>query len=170
VGGHDYTVVQRMKAGKKVLVHGDGQSLWVMTHNSDFARGLLGLFGNRAAIGEAFHITSDEVLTWDRIYRLIGEAAGCDPDLAHIPSDFIARFDERSWGSLLGDKAYSVVFDNSKIKRFVPGFEAKVSFAEGMRRSMAWFEASAERQKVNREADERMDQIIAAYQSALPAN
>ena len=103
-------------------MHGDGQSLWTVTHNSDFAKGLIGLLGNERAIGERYHITSDEVLTWDRIYMTIGAAAGVEPELLHVPSELINAFDSRAGASLLGDKAYSIVYDNSKIKRAVPGF------------------------------------------------
>jgi nucleoside-diphosphate-sugar epimerase len=168
VGGHDFTVAERMKRGVGIIVHGDGQSLWTITHNSDFAKGLIGLMGKPEAVGEAYHITSDEVLTWDRIYQTIADAAGVEPELVHIPSEFIAAFDTRAGGSLLGDKAYSVVFDNSKIKGAVPGFAATVSFAEGIRRSLEWFWAEPARQKVNEEANRVMDRIVAAYRSALP--
>jgi nucleoside-diphosphate-sugar epimerase len=166
VGGHDYTVVDRMRRGKKIIVHGDGQSLWTVTHNSDFAKGLIGLLGNEAAIGERYHITSDEVLTWERIYMTIGAAAGAKPELLHVPSEVIASFDARTGASLLGDKAYSLVYDNSKIKRAVPGFEATVSFAEGMRRSIAWFDADPSRRTVNREANLLMDRIVSFQPSA----
>ncbi len=169
VGGHDYTVVSRMKRGKKVIVHGDGQSLWTVTQNTDFAQGLVGLLGNSAAIGESFHITSDEVLTWDRIYQTIGAAAGEEPDLIHIPSEFINAFDARMGASLLGDKAYSVVLDNSKIKRFVPAFRATVSFAEGMHRSLAWFDAHPDRKTTDQERDRLMDRIVGSFVSALPS-
>ena len=168
IGGHDYTIIDRMKKGKKIIVHGDGQSLWVMTHNSDFARGLLGLLGNPTAIGERYHITSDEVLTWDEIYRTMGQAAGVDPNLIHIPSDFIALFDPRIGAGLLGDKAYSVVFDNSKIKKAVPGFHATVSFADGMKRCLARFESEERRRNISEANNTIMDRIIARYQSALP--
>ena len=167
VGGHDYTVVDRMKRGKKIIVHGDGQSLWTVTHNSDFAKGLIGLLGNERAIGEKYHITSDEVLTWDRIYKTIGVAAGVEPDLIHVPSEVIAAFDARTGASLLGDKQYSLVYDNSKIKRAVPGFEATVSFAEGMRRSLAWFDADPRRRSVSNEANALMDRIVRAQLSAF---
>ncbi|NWG13565.1 MAG: SDR family oxidoreductase [Acidobacteria bacterium] len=170
VGGHDYTVVSRMLRGKKVIVHGDGQSLWTVTHNTDFALGFLGLLGNEAAIGESFHITSDEVLTWDRIYQTIGAAAGTQPDLIHVPSEFISAFDSRMGASLLGDKAYSVIFDNSKIKRFVPDFRATVSFAEGMRRSIAWFDAEPNRKMIDEGRDRLMDRIAESLLSALPRN
>jgi nucleoside-diphosphate-sugar epimerase len=167
VGGHDYTVVDRMRRGKKIIVHGDGQSLWTVTHNSDFAKGLIALLGNERTIGEKYHITSDEVLTWERIYKTIGAAAGVEPELLHVPSDVIAAFDARTGASLLGDKAYSIVYDNSKIKRAVPGFDATVSFAEGMRRSLAWFDADPRRRTVNDEANSLMDRIISAQLSAV---
>lgn len=160
VGGHDYTVVDRMKRGSKIIVHGDGQSLWTVTHNSDFAKGLVGLLGNESAIGECYHITSDEVLTWDRIYRTIGAAAGVEPDLVHIASDLINAFDGRMGAGLLGDKAYSVVYDNSKIKRAVPGFQATVTFSEGMRRSIEWFESDPRRKCVSGENNRLMDLIV----------
>jgi nucleoside-diphosphate-sugar epimerase len=163
VGGHDYTVVDRMRKGQKIVVHGDGQSLWTMTHNTDFAKGLIGLLGNPVSIGEHYHITSDEVLTWDRIYRTIGHAAGVEPDLIHIPSDFINLFDAKMGASLLGDKAYSVVCDNTKIKTAVPGFRATVSFAEGIKGSLAWFEADPGRKTVSEAANQMMDRIIQAY-------
>src|ERR1051326_1602119 len=117
-----YTIVDRMLKNKQVVVPGDGTSLWVITHNTDFAKGFIGLIGHEQAIGNAFHITSDEVLTWDQLYRLVGAAAGVEPNLLHIPSDFIVACLPDKEGSLLGDKSYSVVFDNTKIKRFVPGY------------------------------------------------
>jgi nucleoside-diphosphate-sugar epimerase len=165
VGGHDYTVVDRMRRGQKIIVHGDGQSLWTVTHNSDFAKGLIGLLGNESTIGERYHITSDEVLTWDRIYETIGAAAGVEPDLIHIPSDLINTFDSRVGAGLLGDKAYSMVYDNSKIKQAVPGFQATITFAEGMRRSLEWFEADPCRKSVNSEANRLMDRIVEGYRS-----
>ncbi len=111
-----YTIVARMRAGKKVIVHGDGTSLWTMTHHADFAVGLVGLLGNPHSLGEAFHITSDEWLSWNQIYEIIARAAGIKPHLVHVPSDLIAAFNP-DWGSsLLGDKAHSMVFDNSKIQ------------------------------------------------------
>jgi nucleoside-diphosphate-sugar epimerase len=115
-----YTALDRMRRGKKVIVPGDGSSLWVITHNSDFAQGLVGLLGHQQATGHAFHITSDEVLTWDQIYRITSEAAGIEPNLIHIASDFLIACHPDELGSLTGDKSSSVVFDNTKIKRFVP--------------------------------------------------
>ncbi len=167
VGGRDYTVVDRMRRGKKVIVHGDGQSLWTLTHNSDFAKGLVGLLGNIQAIGESFHITSDEVLTWDQIYRTIGEAAGVEPHLVHISSEFIGALVPQ-WGDFLfGDKACSMVFDNSKIKRVVPDFAATVPFARGVRASIAWFDADERRKTTDGEVDGQMDRVIAAYERSL---
>jgi nucleoside-diphosphate-sugar epimerase len=165
VGGHGYTVLHRLRTGQPIISHGDGSSLWVMTHTTDFAVGLVGLFGLPQARGEAYHITSDEVLTWDQIYRTIAAAAGVEAKLVHIPSDLIAAL-APDWGaSLLGDKAHSVVFDNTKIKRAVPGYGAMVPFAEGIRRSIAWHDADpAARCVPNVEADRRMDAIVAAYQ------
>ena len=128
-----------------------------------------GLLGNTAALGHAFHITSDEVLTWDGIYTTIAEAAGVEPKLVHIPSEFLAEFDERWRGTLLGDKAHSAVFDNSKIKRFVPGFTARIPFHVGARMTLRWFEADAARQRVVAETDARMDAAIAAWRRASPA-
>jgi nucleoside-diphosphate-sugar epimerase len=165
--GKGYTLIHRLKQRKKIIVNGDGQSLWTMTHHRDFARGFIGLIGNRQAIGESFHITSDEVLTWDQIYQTIGRAVGVEPDIIHIPSDLINYYDSKTGTGLLGDKAYSAVFDNSKIKRFVPDFKAAISFAEGIRESVAWFEADPARQIINQEADRKMDQIIAVYQRAF---
>ena len=159
-----YTAVDRMRRGKKVIVPGDGSSLWVITHNSDFAKGLVGLFGREQTIGHAFHITSDEVMTWDQWYRVTAEAAGAEPDLLHIPSDFLAECLPDSRGSLIGDKSASVVFDNTKIKRFVPDYCATVPFTEGIRRTLAWFDADPARRQVDEEANARWDRLIDAYQ------
>jgi nucleoside-diphosphate-sugar epimerase len=166
-GWDDFTLVSRIRRGGEVIVHGDGTSLWTVTHADDFAKGFVGLFGNEAALGHAFHITSDEVLTWDRIYTTIAEAAGVEPKLVHVPSEFLARLDERWRGGLLGDKAHSAVFDNSKIKRFVPGFAATIPFHLGARMTLEWFEADPARQRVVRETDERMDAALAAWRHAV---
>ena len=164
-----YTAVDRMLRGKKVIVPGDGTSLWVITHNTDLAKGLVGLLANEQAIGHAFHITSDEVLTWDQIFRIVGRAAGVEPNIVHIASDFLIACVPEKEGSLIGDKSVSVVFDNSKIKRFVPGFCATVSFAEGMRRSLAWFDADPSRKKIDQEMNARLDKLIAAYENGMAA-
>ncbi len=168
IEGQDYTVVERMRRGKKVIVPGDGESLWTMTHNSDFARALVGLLGNTAAAGESFHITSDEVLSWNQIAETIAAAAGLEARIAHIPSDFIAAIEPEEGPGLLGDKSHSLVFDNSKIKRFVPGWEAVVPFAKGVARSIEWFEADPARKIVDEERSAKLDRIVAAYEAAWP--
>jgi len=165
-GGQDYTVVDRMRRGLPIVCHGDGTSLWVMTAAADFAVGLLGLLGNPAAVGEAFHITSDEVSTWEAIYGVIARAAGVEPKLVHVPSELIASLYPDRGGSLLGDKAWSVVFDNAKIRRFVPEFQARTTFAQGMARSIAWFDADPARRTVNEEMNQRIDRVIEAQRRA----
>lgn len=158
-----WSLVDRMRRGKKILVHGDGSSLWTMTHNSDFAQAFVGLLSNMQAVGHAFQITSDETLNWNQIFREIARAAGVDKlELVHVASEKIAEYDEKYRGSLLGDKAVSVVFDNSKIKRFVPGFKATVPFAEGIRKSVEWYDGHPEAQKIDQEWNILMDKIIAA--------
>jgi nucleoside-diphosphate-sugar epimerase len=158
-----YTLADRLKKGKPIIVHGDGSSLWVMTHAEDFGRGFLGLLGNRRAIGEAFHITSDEVLTWDQIYQSITEALGVKANIVHIPSDFIVRVLPELTGPLLGDKIWSTVFDNTKIKTFVPDFQAVIPFREGIRRVVAWFAEDKKRQRVDPAVNRQMDAILKAY-------
>lgn len=160
---HPWTLVDRMKQGKPVIVPGDGTSLWVLTWNADFAVGLMGLLGNPKAIGEALQITSDEVLSWDQIYLEAYQALGLNPNVVHIPSDFIAKFDEHAIGSLIGDKSNSVVFDNSKIKRFVPEYNCKVKWSEGVRRSLTWFESHPEFQTIDHDAEKMWDKILEAY-------
>jgi nucleoside-diphosphate-sugar epimerase len=162
-----WTAVDRMRRGKKVIVPGDGSSLWVTTHNSDFAQGLVGLLGHRQAIGHAFHITSDEVMTWDQFYRITAQAAGVEPQLIHIPSEFVGACLPDEVGGLTGDKAVSVVFDNSKIKRFVPGYCAKVPFAQGIQRTIEWFDADPRRKQIDEEANASWDKLIDAYESGL---
>ena len=166
VVGSGYIVVDRMRRGKPTIVPGDGQSLWTMTHNTDFAKGLIGLLGNPRAIGESFHITSDEVLTWDQIARIIGQAAGVQPRLIHIPSDLINHYDAALGANLLGDKACNAVFDISKIKRAVPGYLATTSFADGVRQAIAWHDANPEQQQISADLDATLDRIIEAYQRA----
>lgn len=163
MGAVDYSFIQRMREGKAIISHGDGQGLWQMTHAEDFARGLLGLCGLPQAIGQSFHITSDEVLSWDQIYQEMGRAIGIEPNIVHISSDFIAPYNEFIASNLLGDKACSMVLDNSKIKNFVPGFEAKIPFAKGIRRSIKWFEAKDERMKTGDFPGNVIDQILKDY-------
>jgi nucleoside-diphosphate-sugar epimerase len=161
-----YTIVDRMRRGAPILVHGDGTSLWTLTHHRDFARAFVDLLGEPRAIGEAFHITSDESLTWNQIARLVGQAAGAEPTLVHAPSEDIARYDA-DWGSsLLGDKAHSVLFDNSKIRRLVPDFAAEIPFAAGAREMMAWYDADPARRTVDDGFNALLDRIIAAQLAA----
>ena len=162
-----WTAVERMRRGKKVIVPGDGSSLWVITHNSDFAQGLVGLLGHQQAIGHAFHITSDEAMTWDQFYRITAQAAGVEARIVHIPSDFVCACLPDELGSLTGDKAASVVFDNSKIKRFVPGYSAKVPFTQGIQRTIAWFDADARRKEIDADANASWDKLIDAYENGL---
>ena len=162
-----FTAIARMRAGKPVIVPGDGTSLWTMTHNSDFAVGFVGLLGRRAAIGQAFNINSDEVLTWDQIYRQTAAAAGVEAHIVHIASDFIAVCLPEWHGTLIGDKANSAVFDTTKIKRFVPDFRAVTPYSEGIRRTVAWFDADPARQRVDAEMDASWDRLIAAYEQGL---
>jgi nucleoside-diphosphate-sugar epimerase len=162
-----YTAVARMRQGKPVIVPGDGTSLWTITHNSDFAKGFVGLLDHQQAIGHAFQIMSDEVLTWDQIYQATAAAAGVQANIVHIASDFIAACLPEMRGSLLGDKAVSVVFDTSKIKRFVPSFCATTPFARGIEQSVAWFDADPARQRVDTAADQQWDRLISAYQQGL---
>jgi len=167
---HPYTIIDRMQRGRPIIVPGDGTSLWVLTWNGDFAKGFLGLLGREDALGQVFHITSDEVLTWDQIYRQTGQALGIELDIVHIASDLISVYDPDSIGSLIGDKSNSAVFDNTKIKQFVPDFSATVPWAEGVRRALAWHEAHPEFCTIDQAANVRWDKIIAAYRRAFPGS
>jgi nucleoside-diphosphate-sugar epimerase len=163
MGRGGYTLTDRLLRGLPVIVHGDGTALWVVTHADDLARGLLGLMGNERAVGEAFHITSDEVLTWNQIYHGIAEALGVEANMVHIPTDFIAEAAPHMAGSLLGDKTWSTVFDNSKIKSFVPGFEAAVPFRDGIRRTLTWYAADETRRRVDETLNADVDRILSMY-------
>jgi nucleoside-diphosphate-sugar epimerase len=160
-----YTIVDRMRRGKKVIVHGDGSSLWVLTHHADFAKGFVGLLGNSHAIGEAFQITSDELLTWDQIFEIVAAAAGTVAKIVHVTSDFIAKFDPEWGAGLLGDKSHSMIFDNSKIKRTVPGFSATIPFSQGAREIMAWLDANPSWKTVDETLNATIDSIIARYEA-----
>lgn len=166
-----FSVIERIRRGKKVIVHGDGASLWTVTHNTDFAKAFVGLMGNSHAIGEAYHITSDESLTWNQIYEIVGSALGVRPDIVHIPSDILAALHEPFYGGLIGDKAHSVIFDNTKIKRTVPGFAATVRFDEGVRRTIDYIYSHSECRREDREFDVWCDNLTEAYgsqSSSLP--
>lgn len=163
-----YTHIHRLRQGKPFIVHGDGTSLWTLTHHRDFAKGFVPLLGNSHAIGDSFHITSDEVLNWNQIAEILADAAGVKAKIVHLPSDLINAWDPRWGAGLLGDKATSMVFDNTKIKRLVPDFACTIPFAHGAREVLAWFDADPARQVVDTALDALMDRMIEAYQAAWP--
>ncbi|HEV7148884.1 MAG TPA: SDR family oxidoreductase [Pedococcus sp.] len=158
-----WTMVERMRQGKPVVVHGDGTSLWTITHHEDFARAFVGLLGRRDAFGEAFHITSDEAPTWNRIYTDVAEAAGVEPTLVHVTSDAIAEQDADIGASLLGDKANSMVFDNSKIRTLVPGWHARIPFRQGAQEIVDWHDADPARRRVDPQLDALYDRLVDAH-------
>jgi nucleoside-diphosphate-sugar epimerase len=158
-----WTIVERMRRGQPVVVHGDGTSLWTLTHHRDFARGLVPLLGHPRTLGEAFHITSDDAPTWDQIANALAAAAGTVPRIVHVPSDAIAAV-HPGWGeSLLGDKTYSAVFDNSKLRRVVPDFVATIPFEQGAREIIAWHDEDPARHKVDHTVDAAMDTLVDRY-------
>jgi nucleoside-diphosphate-sugar epimerase len=159
---HPWSVPDRMLRGLPVLVHGDGESLWQSTHNTDFAKGFLGLLGHQQVIGHAFHITTDEVLTWNQHYEALGRALGVKPKLMHMASESICRIEPHLSGGLLGDKASSVVLDNSKIKRFVPGYQATTTLQQGLRETVAWLQAEPGRRTIDPEFNAMCDRLLAA--------
>jgi len=159
----DWTSLARMTAGRPVIVHGDGTSLWTVTHNTDFARAFVPLLGHSRTLGEAFHITSDDVLTWDQIARALGAALGVEPTIVHVPSDAIAAADPEWGAGLLGDKAHSVTFDNSKLRSVVPGWHAVVPFEQGARQIADWYLSHPAWQVVDARADALMDKLAADF-------
>lgn len=165
-----WQVAKRMLEGKPVLIHGDGTSLWTMTHNSDFARGFIGLMGNLHAIGESVQITSDESLTWNQIYEAIAAALGVELRAVRVASEFLdACSDQDFRGGLIGDKANTVVFDNSKLKRLVPGFAAAVRFDQGIRQTIDYVLAHPEHQVEDPAFDAWCDKVIEALGAAVRA-
>ena len=167
-GWTEYTAVDRMKKGLPIVVQGDGTSLWTMTHADDFSVGFVGLLGNMHAIGEAFHITSDEVLTWNQIYTQLAEAAGVKANIVHITTKNICDYADQNGypselGTLWGDKSHSALFDNSKIMRLVPSFRTEILFSEGIKRTLAWFEAKPERMVVNPVTNKFLDELIGKW-------
>ncbi len=160
-----WQVLKRMIEGKPVIIHGDGTSLWTLTHSSDFAKGYCGLVGNLHAIGQAYHITSDESLTWNQIYGIIADALGVELKAVHIPSDFLASVSDYDLtGSLIGDKANSVIFDNSKLKRAVPDFMATVRADQGIRSTVQNILSHPELQREDAEFDRWCDKIIEKFE------
>jgi len=158
-----WTVLGRMRRGKEIVVHGDGTSLWTLTHHEDFARGFVPLLGNPRTIGEAYHITSDDVLTWNQIAETLAAAVGAPARIVHVPSDAIAAADPRWGAGLLGDKAHSMVFDNSKLRGVVPDYAATIPFHTGAREIAAWFDEDPARQRTDEALDAVMDQLVEAY-------
>lgn len=156
-----WTDIDRMRRGLPVVVHGDGTSLWVLTHSADFAKAFNGLLANPQAIGDSFHITSDEVLTWNQVYQALGAAAGVpSPELVHVPSEVIARVRPELGPGLLGDKAHSVIFDNSKVKALVPSYVATTPFAVGACEIISWYDAHPERAVVDEATNALMDELV----------
>lgn len=157
-----WQVIKRMKEGKPVIVHGDGSSLWHLTFNSDFAIGYIGLMTNSKAVGEIFQITGDEVLTWDQIYRTIGDTLGVKPILYHVSSDYLAEVGPEYdlTGNLLGDKGGSVIFDNTKLKKLVPDMQTNIPFKKGVKIALDYILSHEECQIEDPEFDIWCDKVI----------
>jgi nucleoside-diphosphate-sugar epimerase len=161
-----WTDVARMRAGKPVVVHGDGTSLWTLTHTEDFAVGFVGLLGHPLAVGDTFHITGTHAPTWDQIYTWLAEAAGVrSPDLVHVASETIARVLPEIGPGLLGDKAHSMVFDISKVRTLVPEFSTTITYDVGAAEQMSWFDAHPEAQVVDADLDAAFDRLTAHARS-----
>ncbi|WP_127592685.1 SDR family oxidoreductase [Paenibacillus lautus] len=162
-----WQVVKRMLENKPVLIHGDGTSLWTLTHNTDFAKGFIGLMGNIHAIGESVQITSDESLTWNQIYQIIADALGVQMNAVHVSSEFLDATSTQDFrGSLLGDKANTVVFDNSKLKRLVPDFVATTRADQGIKQTVGYILAHPEHQREDEEFDLWCDKVVSALEQA----
>jgi len=161
IGG--YTVLHRMLQGLPVILHGDGTSIWTLTHHKDFAVGLVGLLGKTEAINEAFHITSNELLTWNGIYTLLANELNVIPEIIHIPSEVIAKYDQNIGDGLLGDKAHSMIFDNSKISKMVPDFNPKISFQEGAMEIVKWYTENTSQNEPDQQINHLMNTIIRDY-------
>ncbi len=158
-----WTLVERMRQGKEVIVQGDGTSLWTLTHSDDFAKGFVPLLGNTRTIGEAFHITSDDVLTWNQIIMILASAAGAEARIVHVPSDVIAAADP-DWGdALLGDSAHSLIFDNSKLRSVVPDYVATITLEQAAPEIIAWYDEDPSRQRIDADLDALMDKLSAKF-------
>ncbi|WP_024287456.1 SDR family oxidoreductase [Cellulomonas sp. KRMCY2] len=158
-----WTVLDRMRRGKEVVVHGDGTSLWTLTHHADFAKGLVPLLGHPRAVGDTFHITSDDVLTWNQIAETLAAAAGTEARIVHVPSDAIAAVDPEWGAGLLGDKAHSLVFDTTKLRRIVPDFRATIPFEQGAREIVEWYDGDLSRRTVDARFDALVDQLVERF-------
>ncbi len=163
----NWQILKRMIEGKPILVHGDGSTLWTMTHNTDFAKGFIGLMGNPSAIGEAFHITSDESLTWNQIYKIMADCLQVPYKPYYVSSDFLAAISNYDFtGGLIGDKANTVVFDNSKLKRAVPNYQATTSLEIGMKQTIDYILSHKEYQIEDTEFDKWCDKVIDVLENA----
>ncbi len=169
--GGSWQVVKRIMDGKPVIIHGDGSSLWTVTHNSDFAKGFVGLIGNPKAVGEAFHITSDESVSWNRIYQAIADALGAELKPYYVSSQMLAEMGKGYdfTGSLTGDKSNTVWFDNSKLRSLVPDFKAEISAEEGIKRTVKYILAHPEFQNEDKEFDAWCDKVIETLEKAKEA-
>ncbi len=158
-----WTILQRMRQGKPIVVHGDGTSLWTLTHHADFARGFVPLLGHERAVGEAFHITSDDVLSWNQIAQTLAAAAGVTADIVHVPSDAIAAVAPQWGAGLLGDKAHSMIFDNAKLRSLVRDYRAVIPFERGAREIVGWYDEDPSRQPADPRIDAAMDKLTGMY-------
>ena len=161
IGG--YTVLHRMMQGLPVILHGDGTSIWTLTHHTDFAVGLVGLLGKPEAINEAYHITSNELLTWNGIYTILANELNVIPQIIHIPSDIIAKYDQTTGDGLLGDKTQSMIFDNSKIRKLVPDFDPQITFRQGAKEIVKWYTENTLQKAPDYRINLLMDTIIHDY-------
>jgi nucleoside-diphosphate-sugar epimerase len=157
-----WTVIDRMRRGRPTVIHGDGTSMWTLTHHEDFARAFTGLLGHPQVVGDSVHITSDEALTWDAIAQCLARAAGAEADLVHVASARVVREIPDWEAPIIGDKAYSLVFDNAKVKQLVPGWVATIPFWRGAQEIVAWYDAHPEHQVVDAGVDQALDRLAAA--------
>jgi nucleoside-diphosphate-sugar epimerase len=162
-----YTALDRLRKGKKIIIHGDGTSLWTLTHHKDFAKGFAGLLGKKEAIGEAYHITSEEVLTWNQICITMAEALGVEANIIHVPSDFVKHFDDEWGDGLVGDKSHCMVFNNSKIRKLVPEFKATIPFSKGAREIAEWYMGDKSHQNIDSKVDQKIDEVIEWFEKGL---
>jgi len=163
-----YPILARLKKGQPVVVHGDGSSIWVLTHHRDFARGFLGLLGHPSALGQDFHITSDELLTWNQIFRIMADCVDGQFVPVYLPSNTIARYDPEWGASLLGDKTHSMIFDNSKLRRLVPNFQAEIPFSEGAQEIAHWYAHNPDWQIPNNQLEKLIDVLVSLGQPTQP--
>jgi nucleoside-diphosphate-sugar epimerase len=172
---HPWTLVDRMRRGADILLPGDGTSAWTLTHSRDVAAGIMGLIANEGALGKAVNITSNEALTWETIHRIIADAAGVDPEryasqVVHVPSDALVAAFPSAEGGVLGDKMHNKVIDTRLLRSLIPGYQAKIRFADGIRETIAWFEENPARQTVDIKANVHLDRLATLYRGALDAS